>query len=518
MPLASTGAALRNKLSEIDDETDALHARLAVLATERKNTVDALKLIIYPITDLPVELTGEVLRYFVRDGSQIVGSRSSPHSAWVAASVCQTWRNVALATPELWSTWDLRVSEKITKAWVALLSVYIARSQPHSLSVNVERLGPTAATAILPVLAEHASRLQNMTLGFGINGSDAFERPTGQFTRLQTLRITVKEGPRGGDPAPMAAFATAPLLRVVRIESGAALALPTSLELPWAQLTTLALHSVDPNRCLSVLQQTSALEVLEMTTVTGSLAFDSAITSINRLHTLKVKLETPSDAAEQGFWNFRMPLLDFLVLPSLQNLYITGGCVRLMTKSLVKLISASECSITHLSLNEIDASDGLDNLLEATPSLRSLHVSEAGVLKWDNESHVVATRNLLEDLLCLFSESGLSALKHIRLISLSEDYPISPLKELLCGIVEAGDASSVESFEYSNNLSVDYARCSAGLVGTHWTRAVEQMEAAAANAASKFAVKITSIGDNGSKPSGTLNAPRILYCLDDESN
>ncbi|KAF7293971.1 F-box domain-containing protein [Mycena kentingensis (nom. inval.)] len=329
-------AALRQQLVYIDNETAALNARLSVLATEREQVVAALKRVVYPIIDIPLELTAEILRHFVSAGNHDVGNRRGTHAALVAASVCGVWRSVALATPALWSTLNLHISGADDKGLQSALSRFLTRSKTHTLAVNIEDVDSQVIAIVLHMLMEHACRIGNFRMRAPLRAE-----PTLDVERLTHLRkFTILPARRFGLTSRFGLYETS-----------------RWSELASSRLTSLSLRAVDTAECLAALRRTSALETLELVYLTGHVPRRAKGVILPHLHTLTLAVLFPSreesmhDEVESRA--YAMPLLEQLTLPSLKTLNTEGGAISENFTRLCKLVQRSQCAVAHVSLKAI---------------------------------------------------------------------------------------------------------------------------------------------------------------------
>ncbi|KAF7314655.1 C3H1-type domain-containing protein [Mycena kentingensis (nom. inval.)] len=522
---SATASELRRRLSEIDDDTAALRARLSALALERTEVVETLKLVVYAVTSLPVELTTEIICHFVSDGCRSLAPIGvSIHAVFTAAGVCRLWRSVALATPALWSIFDLHlrlhVNDSDPTIWSSFFHTFLARSKPHPLAVNIcsdrSASATAAAAAVLPILALHAPRLEVLALRFPFPENAVFE-PEQELSCLHTL--TLNRMARGADSSRLTAFANAPALRVARLEVYRLFNGSTPLlDMPWSLLTDLTLSSVDSQDCLDALRHATALESLEFIECCEEPRGTAEI-SLVRLHTLTIELQIPSDYdTHRGQQPYIMPLLDNFTLPALQRINVRGGCVEDNSRRFKHLIKRSECTVLHLSLVKVDSFDGFERLLRATPNLESLHVQEAGWLRWDDDSWVVATVNLLGTLKEAIEYGTLPGLQRVEFISQFQRYPLSELLELLRAIAQAGndDDFALQMFTYHNTV-----RSSLIFDNEFYLKKWKEVQraASAAEAESGCSVKITSgmvqLQVAGGDAEEASQDCEILYCLCD---
>lgn len=73
-----------------------------------KDRVSALKMLISPIKDLPNELISWIFEQYAY-GSRLVSDGKTLRTPWYLGQICSRWRQVALATPNLWNSFVIRL-------------------------------------------------------------------------------------------------------------------------------------------------------------------------------------------------------------------------------------------------------------------------------------------------------------------------------------------------------------------------------------------------------------------------
>ena len=125
------------------------------------------------INGLPPEILSLIFMSFYQD---LKGGEVDIGLAAVCLT-CKHWNDLALSTPELWSSIEI-ISDPIHTLPISTLpsyskvSTWLDRSQnwPLSLAVRGEQLNPiefTSIKPILPLLVAHSHRWRRLSLGFG---------------------------------------------------------------------------------------------------------------------------------------------------------------------------------------------------------------------------------------------------------------------------------------------------------------------------------------------------------------
>ncbi|KAJ7192032.1 hypothetical protein GGX14DRAFT_701469 [Mycena pura] len=151
---AGTGSAItstagqRAALAQIDAEIlefkEYANARIAALEEKRQSVAASLALVVYPVLTLPAEITS---CFFIECLPPHGRVRPSPSRApLLLAQVCRHWREVALFTGALWSSFDYVLHEDelyddmgIPPWKKSLVECWLSRSRGHALSWTIRR-------------------------------------------------------------------------------------------------------------------------------------------------------------------------------------------------------------------------------------------------------------------------------------------------------------------------------------------------------------------------------------------
>ncbi|KDR69863.1 hypothetical protein GALMADRAFT_271918 [Galerina marginata CBS 339.88] len=124
-----------SRLAELDAEISTTHARLAALARQRLSLKIEVNDIHDPISNrLPPELISKIFCLYVLGNRKescppvaSPGHRKLLPAPFLLASICRTWREIALSTPNMWtsiniyvgSAVDILPASRMVKAWTA---------------------------------------------------------------------------------------------------------------------------------------------------------------------------------------------------------------------------------------------------------------------------------------------------------------------------------------------------------------------------------------------------------------
>ncbi|KAJ7723894.1 hypothetical protein B0H16DRAFT_1333825, partial [Mycena metata] len=126
----STLAAQRAELADIQHQLEVLKAR-------EKDLKAALASVVYTILTLPPEITSHIFLDCLPFHGRV--RPSSIKAPLVLAQACRYWRDVALATPRLWSSIDLNLEigrpNIPEKGTIALLRTWLSRAKRSPISL-----------------------------------------------------------------------------------------------------------------------------------------------------------------------------------------------------------------------------------------------------------------------------------------------------------------------------------------------------------------------------------------------
>ncbi|KAJ7088208.1 hypothetical protein C8R43DRAFT_297823 [Mycena crocata] len=373
--IAGSPSHLRTRLVAIDEEIHALELRLQLLSAERREVVQDLDSLVYPVLTLPPEITSEIFSHYVdhpRLGRPRIGRprariqrlilsdepqgiSDSWHGPWLLAEVCRSWRDICLTTPALWATLRIYPEDHSSDNMLRLLQCWLPRAAAQSLDIRVyESIFNTSE--IFSFLARYSTQWQ--ILDIALLPSLDFPNDTiiGRLPNLTKLSV---KSPGFRNVAPvkaLTAFAKAPLLRSVTLID----VVLSRISLPWMQLTHLNLSFDSVARCVEVLKQTPNLQILSVSLRLPSVrAPVSEILVLRHLDTLNVR--------ESDGW-----LFDHLTLPALRALelsHLRGEGV----PRLVDLTRRSTWPLTSLRLTNVIFESSL-GCLHYLPSLERVDI------------------------------------------------------------------------------------------------------------------------------------------------
>ncbi|KZP23425.1 hypothetical protein FIBSPDRAFT_705777, partial [Athelia psychrophila] len=279
-------------------------------------------------------------------------------------AVCRTWRDIAISTPLLWTSFSLVVRPGDTRDIVDMSATWLPRAGKLPMYVEVRNMGATIPRALVDVLSLHSANWQDVDLALWpielMKLGDASSDSAWQLPMLRTLDLHALVSTE--QDVSIGVFATAPQLRSIRLKNLG----PLEVTLPWAQLT--ACHSCGRSmpEALDLLAACPRLLEYDLEMFHADVSTRGVYCS-PELHTLRI-----------GVRALTVVILDHVLLPSLRNLRVAWtGSVQDWTLSLylVPLITRSACSLQKLELSfamdSISDNDLID-CLRAVPTVVDL--------------------------------------------------------------------------------------------------------------------------------------------------
>nr|GAT50659.1 predicted protein [Mycena chlorophos] len=226
---------------------------------ELQSLLDA---IVYPVLDLPTEITQEIFentvvfsdvgprepRWWLRPARKL-----SPTAApLVLLHVCSTWRQIAITLPALWREMTIRfagpdrgVAEESLERWPTIVC-----PSPKVLTFKGDQTGSEAAHA-RAVLAKHASGVDSLNLCLSFLDVRSLDV---EWPSLKRIYLTMMDDSYTIHPvlldSPLRCFENCPLLEDVTLLYGPR---PSNLSLPWQQLTSIMVNEWIDMECYFVL-------------------------------------------------------------------------------------------------------------------------------------------------------------------------------------------------------------------------------------------------------------------------
>ncbi|KAJ7780989.1 hypothetical protein B0H16DRAFT_603789 [Mycena metata] len=286
---------------------NAMMARLQELQTR-------LDSIVYPVLSLPPEITSGIFLHCTPEGYRDVVDTS--FAPLLPMHVCRAWRQVAISTPALWTTFHVtgasRSLPETAKVWFER-----ARQLPLSVSLYQSVLPPgRVIDEFLATFRQHSESIHSLELDTSRDGFRRIDTHLLDFTRLRnlSLRLLLGEDEAFDHAIEINMFHSVPLLNEVFL-SGIP---PSLIPLPWQQLTKFTGHFLTLPACLYVLHR---MPNVTECALAAYASHDIGAFEISRHPTIEtftllraaVNYYDPADSAQ---------VLAFITLPALRTLRI----------------------------------------------------------------------------------------------------------------------------------------------------------------------------------------------------
>ncbi|KAK7035800.1 hypothetical protein R3P38DRAFT_2909099 [Favolaschia claudopus] len=368
-PPQSTTAALRTRLADVDKKMAALHSQLEELAEARREVVDALISVVYPVLTLPPEITAEIFKHCVSDRVGL-GMRGQwvGNAPLVLSSVCKEWRRIALGLASIWSNIWLQSS---APDMPAILQSWLPRTGTHPIDIG----GLDTRHESINELVPYCQQWRNFSCWLELPITGSLNDIRGRVPQLHSLHIAYGSGPIESfvDSIPLTMFSDAPNLRELSMTDQLPLSSPDMLrlfDLPWGQLTHLRSRMQGLDGFLQLLALTPSLELLSVapSNMHPSIVIPQPLT-LPRLRMLEI--------CHKGAM-----VCDAIVAPSLKSLRIITPSEDL---GVPRLLARCESSLRSLYISGVDPRNWrfVESVLRAAPMIEEAELSMSNaLLQW----------------------------------------------------------------------------------------------------------------------------------------
>ncbi|KAF8150381.1 hypothetical protein K438DRAFT_1865733 [Mycena galopus ATCC 62051] len=240
-----SAAADRARLAEIDIEILSLECSLSSLRKQRAQVQERLDSCRYPVLTLPTEITSKVFSHFLPvypACPPLIG----PSSPTLLTQICRHWRQIAVATSELWRAisfaddWD----DVLLEEELHICQIWLTRSRSYPLAIrDVSGQDPAR---VLEAIIPHRARWEYLYL----HHPSYLAHIQDPMPLLRHLHLTMYD-----ELDDIVTFSSAPLLRSITLSAST----PLKFAFPLGQLTSLALTYASRSEYTTILQQTCNL-------------------------------------------------------------------------------------------------------------------------------------------------------------------------------------------------------------------------------------------------------------------
>ncbi|KAJ6481986.1 hypothetical protein C8R45DRAFT_1215753 [Mycena sanguinolenta] len=386
-----------------------------------------------PILGIPTELTLRIFKCAMPSEPSLPSPLEAP---LLVAQICRIWREICLASPELWSAVEFRRPEGDSHHPILdLAELWLSRAKTRPLQLRLEDLhrDPAGPVPLLDTTLRWASQWEDVLISLPIATLAPLRNTSFPLLRrliLVLVNHSVDE---------VFTISQAPLLRSVELSEGFGDDLHwTSINLPWTQLVELHFHYFPRvHDALAALAECPNLIRLDCGITNWSMEEDETAGSLSLNH-LKV-IST------------HIALLRHLTLPSLETLDIVDPeHARSFVAPVVEgVVSRSSCSLKSLEYNQYQYhheeedhyETDLHNLLCAVPKIQRLtiHFSKGPAIIRVAETISSDSPILVPDLqhLCLNGEIAW------------RDHLVGPYYDTLCDALRGKSGQNVlRSFDF----------------------------------------------------------------------
>ncbi|KAK7022296.1 F-box domain-containing protein [Favolaschia claudopus] len=342
------------QISELQMQISALEAAILVLQAEKQPVQQRLDSYKYPVLTLPNEIIGEIFLHFLPpypEPPPLFGEDSPT----ILTHICRQWREIALTTPALWRSIDLK--DVSVEATTSLACSWLERSGCLPLSIHAADY--MTLFSVFPVFIPHRARWEHLNLR--IQDPEHLLILDGPSPLLQTLHVFLRDEGLS-NPISLPDF---PLLHTVVLDDYGT----PSLILPWSQLTRLSLSCMYPADCISILRQTMTLVTCNLEIWIEPIPHNQLV-DIPLLHLETLVFELSSDVC--------VDFMQLLVTPSLRRLELHEDYLGWddkgsdPTAALKSFISKSGCMLDDLRVTTASITE--DAYRTAFPSIQSIQL------------------------------------------------------------------------------------------------------------------------------------------------
>jgi hypothetical protein len=352
------------RISQLDSEFQADIPES--IDKERLELKDIVFSFSYDVSTVPIEIVSHIFTLCLPADGRV---QPSPHAApLLLTQITSQWREIALNTVKLWSSFDFTFHPRKTPydGTYALLETWIKRthSSPQSITLRCSADRRQIPSVFLRTISQYAPQWERIEITFPRSDLhrtlSKFDATVGgPFPKLSALALSIADMPLRIQPA-LKAFQHAPRLRQLRLFSPLRL---SNIFIPAASITTLEIETRFPiEECATMFQQFPTLFSLKLQFIDIDPEEETpAISHAPPLQSL--------DLAEWGF-----ALLSLVTLPHLRHLYFTMEDGEIGT--LLAFLSRSRCTLTQLTLRIPFRIEDFSLLavFEVVPLLEHLHI------------------------------------------------------------------------------------------------------------------------------------------------
>ncbi|KAF8211749.1 hypothetical protein K438DRAFT_57770 [Mycena galopus ATCC 62051] len=268
----------------------------------------------------------------------------------VLASVCRAWRHIAINLHSMWS--NILVPNLYDPNTEKLLRWWLPRVGGHPLKLAVPDF-------LFPVFGLYSMQWSSMCCWLDSANLGLVHDIRGRLPLLRKLQVTLSHRSFAD---PITVFSEAPNLREVELSTSLPGFVSALITLPWTQLTHLTCwnqNTVESLRLLSLTPLLESFSVCQVEFLTLTPSESPAPVVLSHLHTLELRRGS-------------LPLLDYLILPSLRSLIL--DVEQYNHPALLSFLAQSASSLHCISLNALHLRHVV-SVLEVLTSVNEVSIS-----------------------------------------------------------------------------------------------------------------------------------------------
>ena len=370
-----------SRINDIDVTTAKIQQLLSNLAEQRVRVQtyrDMHKVLVAPVWHIPPEILSYIFILCLPYCPPNEIKRSSLKSSLLLARVNRYWRQVALSTPQLWSTIFLdskslaheAPAEASSSMTLCIPKVCLERSGACPLSITVfsQEFNVDILDFIIPI----SDRWRRVSLNMNLTMLQSLFPIQGRLHRLEHLEIRNTQWPEGPPPAVgiFTFFSKAPLLKHVMTSN---FFQPTFEILPFQQLTTWdgPMRVSDFPQVFELAPNLEECFIQPLRMLNGPHTYENETILSHNLTSLHINTGTGT------ITNLSVQLQHLPRFPRLRQLFLYCDKRVLMNSpeiSLIPFFAKSGGQLEYLMLGISVAFDMINQCLTHTPMLTSLHI------------------------------------------------------------------------------------------------------------------------------------------------
>ncbi|KAF9483170.1 hypothetical protein BDN70DRAFT_351780 [Pholiota conissans] len=339
------------KVVELGDKIQKMQEAIAEIEKERQQWMVHVNVNHDDLTRrIPPEITAEIFTFYLSEDTLKICMEFGPSKSYeiktplLLSAVSRRWRNIAHATPELWSKVPLRMWSSNMQSLPMLAKEWLERSGQYPLSINIFATDIKSLKSfreLIHVVNQYSSRWKDLKFNDESSALSHFSSNIEGISNLQTLCLNAwvsRSGRKGC--LNLGKFVLQP--RCLVIEHLSSL---DEITVDWTKLTDLTVQAnsgLSLTDCLEVLRRAPQLTTCNLTPSPSLRNIASLQDSEPILCRHIVNLTLADRNADRIF--------DYLICPSLDTLTISNLLAGELGIDIGIFLRKSNCSLTTLNV------------------------------------------------------------------------------------------------------------------------------------------------------------------------